>query len=1364
MKETYQNTIARTASAVLLAVVAAAPARAADYSTAVLSHQPVAYWQFQETTATPAPYRLANSGSLGSVADAYANLSLVSGEPGKVGNAALFANSIGTAHCGSRADVIYTPALCSPAFTVEFWVKPSSAALGGNFDATGSCPISNFNPNNYAAGRVGWLFYLAPSGKWNFRLGLTSGYAANLVANSGLASAGVWQHMVATYDGATVKLYANGAQIASTTSPASSSGWVPNTGSFLRFGGTPLNGDSSVAASDGSTDYYAPLNQAINSSGNRGFDGVLDEVAIYTNALSASVISAHYAAATTPATYGAAVLADHPTGYWNFDEPAAINPDRSSLVISANSGTLLAEADGTNEWGALTGQPGPGYAGFPAADKAVAFNGASGHLDIKDATGLHFANTVTLMAWIKPAARDNIRGIISHGLDPTGAETFLRITRGDTYGTGYYYELGASDGLLGATGYYESVTTPFPAGDLGNWVFLVGTYDGTSWNLYRNGQLAASLVSVYGPADVTNNWAIGSRSNPSDEDGFRFAGSISEPAIFTSALTAADISALYNAAKVPPMITEAIKNPGTVYQGSAIAFSVWAEGSPTLGYLWTTNGVSTGVSTTNYTVSNFVAGTYTVAVTVTNAYGTNSLSVTFSVVTAPPTIVTAPTDQARYVGYPFSLSVVAGGTQPLAYFWRLGSTVVQAGSSPSYGGIASLDNAGNYSVIVSNQTGITVTSAPVVLTVLSVPTGYGGAVIADQPMAYWRLGEASGKTVAQDNLGGNDGVYNSVTLEQPGYSTLDNNTAAAFSGTDSYVGGISGTAINFTGHTNFTLEAWVKAQSGQNDEATIIAKGIGASGTTRTEQFALDVSDGVYRFFTTGGNTLYEATALEGPNGTWQHIVGVYDDLNTYGDATNHLYIFVNGQLQGTGPVRPRGLNATDSAVSIGSKRMGNDPVYDGTFDGLVDEVAVYNRALDAATIQAHYAAAYGTSLAPFIAVQPAPITNYVGLPVTLTVAAAGTVPLTYQWKKNGVDIPEGTSSTLTLAPTTYDNTGLYSVGITNSIGGVLSQAASVTILTPPTNSPAIPGLVAHLPFANNSLADVTGRGNSGVGVGHPTFVNDGVLGSALHYETTVDASSTNSSYVSLGVRPDFNFSSNVSFSVAFWIRLPANYQGGDLPFFTDATNSTFSKGFVFAPSYGYYATQSPQSSTYVDGAWAFSLFDGANAGLGGHGDAGGINDGLWHHLVYVMDRKNGGVVYLDGGPSRLTKQQGTSVKAAGDIYTGAPATIGQDPTGLYAEAGSGDIADLGVWRKALTPLEVGAIYIGAVSNRLSYTGGPITLTMDPSTNKQVQLQWEAGTLQAAGKIEGPYTNVPGVVPPYSESTTNTSKYYRVKL
>jgi hypothetical protein len=344
---------------------------------------------------------------------------------------------------------------------------------------------------------------------------------------------------------------------------------------------------------------------------------------------------------------------------------------------------------------------------------------------------------------------------------------------------------------------------------------------------------------------------------------------------------------------------------------------------------------------------------------------------------------------------------------------------------------------------------------------------------------------------------------------------------------------------------------------------------------------------------------------------------------------------------------------------------------------------------------------------------QPTSVTNYVSLAATFTINAYSTAALTYQWKKNGVPVPGATQRALTLGPLALSDAATYTVTMSNVNGTLDSSPATLTVLSPPTNSPDISGLVLHLPFDNN-LTDATGRGNNGTAihltagssnVSSATFVS-GMLGSALHYASDFGArpccTTTNTSYVTLGVRPDLQFGSSVNFSVAYWIRLPAGYAGGDLPFLCDAVNSTFNGGFVFAPSYG---SQGTQTGGTVNGAWALSVY--GSDGVGVYGDFGSINDGAWHHLVHIIDRTNGMVTYLDGVAAHFTTQAGSTVAAAGNIDNGQPAIIGQDPTGQYPETGSGDIDDLGVWRRSLTALEAASIYLAGVSNHLSFTGSP---------------------------------------------------------
>lgn len=1328
----------------------AAPGALADYPAVVNSYNPLAYWRLNEAGPAPAPAIAANSSTLGALLNGYAVQAVTQGDPGIVGHAVgLHNGGGGTGHCGSKIDVPWSPILNpQPPFSVEFWVNPNSLTAT---DSTGLCPISNFDNNFYGgANRTGWLFYLAPTGKWNLRLGLTSGYALNLVGNTGLAQAGVWQHIAFTYDGLNVVLYANGAVIGTGTA----SGWSPNPNHYLRIGGTALNGDQASNSN-------VPFNVAASQEGNRGFDGYVDEVAIYGKVLSAATINAHFAAATTNnAGYHDQVLADAPLGYWEFEESASTVPDPSTLPLVVNSGSLGADANGTNMWGVVDAQPGPGYAGFGGGNSAVVMNGRTGNIAINDAAGLHGLLNITLMAWVKPAHRDYVRDILAQGLDSSEAETFLRIDRDANqdptgYGDGgYYYEVGTTDGA----NYYASAFAPVPAGDIGNWVFLAGTYDGTAWTLYRNGLPVGTYPSETGIATVNAPWSIGSTSSGDTANGLRWSGAIDEPAIIGTALTATDILALYNAALVPPVITVAPVQPtGTVFAGSSLTFSIVAEGSPTLSYAWSSNGIPTGVTANTITVNNLKVGSQTIAVVVTNPYGSKTNAVTFNVVAAPPFFATAPVPVTRYTGYPFTFSVVAGGSAPITYQWKSNNVAIPGATSATYSGIASAATAGNYVCSLNNIAGSS-NSAPVSLTVLPIPVNYPSAVLASTPIAYYRLGEAFG-TNAFDYAGGNNGVYHSATLGQPGFSVLDSDTSVKFNGLNSYVGGISGTSVAFSGHTNFTVEAWVNGAAGQPDESSIIAKGTGSSGTTATEQFALDIAGGKYRFFTRGNNnSLYAAVATSGPDGTWQHVAGVYDDANGI------ITIYVNGVAQGSTAPRPAGLRVSTDPVTIGAKHLGNDPNYDGTFVGFIDEVAIYPTALDANTINSHFAAIYGSNTKPFFTKLPTATTNYAGLGITLSAGAAGSVPLSYQWYKGNSLISGATDASYTVNPVAVSDAGSYRILVSNGAGLTNSPAVALTVLTAPTSSPAIEGMVLHLPF-DGDLLDKTGRGNNATAFGGPSY-GPGQLGQAFNYLT--DVTDTNNSvyqYALLAARPDLQFGTTINFSVSYWVQIPLNYTGGDLPFLCSATNSTFGTGLTFAPSYG--STAVPAPTTAFDGGWAFSAFDASGAGYGGYGVIGSINDGAWHHLVHVFDRSSGVVTYLDGVAATFSGQGGSAASflTAGSFDTG-PFGIGQDPTGTYQQTASGAIDDLAIYHKALTQLEAASVFMAGASNNLAVANSsfikPLSFQVLPGNS--LKLSWSAGSLQSADTVSGPYTPVAGAFSPYTATPTSAKKFYRVKL
>ncbi|MGC4072552.1 MAG: pectinesterase family protein [Nibricoccus sp.] len=104
-------------------------------------------------------------------------------------------------------------------------------------------------------------------------------------------------------------------------------------------------------------------------------------------------------------------------------------------------------------------------------------------------------------------------------------------------------------------------------------------------------------------------------------------------------------------------------------------------------------------------------------------------------------------------------------------------------------------------------------------------------------------------------------------------------------------------------------------------------------------------------------------------------------------------------------------------------------------------------------------------AVAPSITTQPANQTVTAGASASFSVVASGTAPITYQWKKGGVDIGGATSSTYTIASTVTGDAGSYTVVVTNSVSSVTSSAATLTV-----NAGSAP-VITTQPVSNNVVA-----------------------------------------------------------------------------------------------------------------------------------------------------------------------------------------------------------------------------------------------------------------------------------------------------
>lgn len=269
---------------------------AADYPTTILNDQPAAYYRFEDPPGSGTATDSSGNGFDGSYNydyDVNGNPDYpVLGVPGIDTNSILFHNYTDTnaeAH-SSTVEIPYNSTLNPQGpFSVEFWARATSDAN------TYEIPVGDFGGYGNSSG---WHFYQSPGtpGYWIWNVPSAGQFIQTVpvVKNQ-------WTHVVGVYDGTHLIFYVNGVA----TATVSGSGFLANSANDLFIGGDPPTG-----------------------WGN--WEGYVDEVAIYTNALSYMQVTNHYAVGLA----GFAARPDPPLVLVDAGEAAT---DPASLSVNAGS-------------------------------------------------------------------------------------------------------------------------------------------------------------------------------------------------------------------------------------------------------------------------------------------------------------------------------------------------------------------------------------------------------------------------------------------------------------------------------------------------------------------------------------------------------------------------------------------------------------------------------------------------------------------------------------------------------------------------------------------------------------------------------------------------------------------------------------------------------------------------------------------------------------------------------------------------------------------------------------------------------------------------------------------------------------------
>ncbi len=254
------------------------------------------------------------------------------------------------------------------------------------------------------------------------------------------------------------------------------------------------------------------------------------------------------------------------------------------------------------------------------------------------------------------------------------------------------------------------------------------------------------------------------------------------------------------------------------------------------------------------------------------------------------------------------------------------------------------------------------------------------------------------------------------------------------------------------------------------------------------------------------GSSIILSVPVSGSLNVYNRSGGAGGYVTNYTDPCVFWYrdgILVSSQLYELGPTTSTTYSNTSVNVSLALNNLssadaGNYTVVVTNFWGSITSSPVQ-------------LSVGGGASAPSITTDlPAAKSLLVGQSSTLSVAATGTAPLAYQWRKNNAALADGgvfsgaLTNALTLTGATTNENGNYSVVITNVAGAVTSSVASLLVAAPPQLT--LTQSAASLQISGNTLTGLDYVIQATTNLSSPVwvsiFTNNTVSGGAVNYQT----------------------------------------------------------------------------------------------------------------------------------------------------------------------------------------------------------------------------------------------------------------------
>ncbi len=530
-------------------------------------------------------------------------------------------------------------------------------------------------------------------------------------------------------------------------------------------------------------------------------------------------------------------------------------------------------------------------------------------------------------------------------------------------------------------------------------------------------------------------------------------------------------------------------------------------------------------------------------------------------------------------------------------------------------------------------------------------------------VSFWRMDDAAGTTLTDAFGNSNATTVGAPGLGAPGAINGDSDGAVSFDGLDD-----AATAnVSLSGTTQVTVEFWMKWNAFQNDDD--LAMEFTPNFNSTAGGFLVDPNapeeGGKFGVGIGNGSSRNNAYFARPSAGKWHYYAFV---LNSAAPASEQVVPYVDGK-----PVAYTKTASNTGAGAFANSTLNFMARGAGALFGAgsLDEVALYNRALDATTIANHFA---GNTQAPTASFEASPNPANVGQSVTLDGSASSSpngAVTKYEWDLDGNGTYETSSGATASTTATFSTPGSQTVGlrVTDSAAQTATTTRTVTVEQSGAGSYSARVLntagLSHYwrmgESGGGSLADSAGSSPATL-TGAPALgVTGAVAGDsdkAVAFNGTGDAASAN-----------VNLSGSSQLTLEFWLKWDAYANDDDLAFELTPNFNSNQGGLLVDPN-------APEEG----GKFAVGIGSGSSRNTAYFNRP---TAGQWHYYAFVLDSNAPAAEqikpYVDGQPVSYDKTMAGT--GAGNFANSALYFMSRAASALN---GKGSLDEVALYGRAL--------------------------------------------------------------------------------